>query len=73
MGVVLLTALAPRVLGHWGFSPDQIAVLEAVSCWEHVEHFSRGALEPRLVAGHISVCSFLLWATAVSCRRVDAG
>lgn len=72
MGVVLLTALAPRVLAYWSFSSEQIAIVEAVSCWGHVERFSRGMFEPRLAAGHLSVCSALLWATAVACRRVDA-
>ena len=73
MGLVLFTALAPRVLAYWNFSPDQIALVEAVSCWGHIERFSRGTLELRLIVGHISVCSVLLWATAVTCRRVDAG
>jgi ABC-2 type transport system permease protein len=72
MGFVLLTALAPRVLAYWSFSTDQIAIVEAISCWSHIERFSRGTLEPRLVGGHISVCSALLWGTAVTCRRVDA-
>jgi hypothetical protein len=71
MGLVLLTALAPRVLAYWSFSPDQIALVEAVSCWGHIERFSRGMIEPCLVAGHISLCSILLWGTAVTCRRVD--
>jgi ABC-2 type transport system permease protein len=73
LGLVLLTALAPRVLAYWHFSPSQIGLVESVSCWGHLEQFSRGTLEPRLVAGHISACSILLWNAAVICRRVDAG
>jgi ABC-2 type transport system permease protein len=71
MGLFLLLGLAPRVLGHWGFSADQVQLVEAVSCWGHVERFSRGVIEPRVVAGHITVASVMLWATAYTCRRID--
>ncbi|MBI3862762.1 MAG: ABC transporter permease [Planctomycetia bacterium] len=73
MGLIVLIALAPRVLAYWSFAPDQIALVEAVSCWGHLERFSRGTIEPRIVAGHLSVCAALLWGTAVTCRRVDEG
>jgi ABC-2 type transport system permease protein len=73
MGLVLLTALAPRALAFWGFSHDQIAIVEAVSCWGHLARFSRGTFEPHLAVGHITACSILLACTAATCRRADGG
>jgi hypothetical protein len=48
-------------------------MLEAISCWGHVERFGRGVIVPRIIAGHLSVCAALLWGTACVARRVDEG
>jgi hypothetical protein len=42
-----------------------------LSCWGHIDRFSRGVIEPRVVAGHLTFCAALLWATAKVARRVD--
>jgi len=73
MGLVLLTALAPRALALWGFSHDQISLVEAVSCWGHLARFSRGTFELHLAVGHVTACSILLGCTAATCRRADGG
>ncbi|MBS0267082.1 MAG: ABC transporter permease [Planctomycetes bacterium] len=69
MGWILLLALAPRVLASWNFSVEQIAIVESLSCWAHLERFSRGTLEPQLMAGHVSACAVFLAGTAALCRR----
>ena len=73
MGVILLVGVAPRVLAYWNFSAEQVRLVETVSCWGHVERFSRGVIEPRIVAAHLTVSAILLWATAYTCRRIDQG
>ncbi len=73
MGGILVLGFVPRILDYWNFTPDQISFVEAVSCWSHVERFSRGVIEPRIIAGHASVCATLLWVTAGVSRRVDDG
>ena len=71
MGIVLLLGFAPRMLEYWNCPPETAALVESISCWKHVERFSRGVIEPRIIAGHVSVCALLLWMTAVMSRRVD--
>jgi hypothetical protein len=73
MGTILLLGIAPRVLANWGFSTEQIHVAEILSCWGHVDRFSRGVIEPRVVAGHLTVCAGLVWGTARVARRADEG
>jgi ABC-2 type transport system permease protein len=68
---ILVLGFAPRVLEYWNFAPDQVRLIEAASCWGHIERFGRGVIEPPLVAGHLSVCAALLWGTAWVARRVD--
>lgn len=71
MGMILLVSLAPRLLIHWGYSADQVRLAEAVSCWGQIERFSRGVIEPQVVAGHVTICAVLLWLTARVARRID--
>jgi ABC-2 type transport system permease protein len=71
MGGVLVFGFVPRIMDYWSFSADQISFIESVSCWGHVERFSRGVIEPRIIAGHASVCAALLWGTAKVSRRLD--
>ncbi len=71
MCLIFLWGLAPRVLAYWNFSADQVALVETISCWGHVERFSRGVVEPRIIAAHATVTAVLLWATAYTCRQVD--
>jgi ABC-2 type transport system permease protein len=73
MGGILVVGFVPRIMEYWSFSAEQISFCEAVSCWGHVERFSRGVIEPRIIAGHMSVCAALLWGTAWVARRVDDG
>lgn len=69
MGCVLLIGMAPRLLEYWGFPADSIRVVSALSCWGHLERFSRGVIEPRLIAGHLSASAILIWSAAAVCRR----
>ncbi len=71
MGTILAVGLAPRILEFWNIPRESIQFVEAISCWAHLERFSRGVIEPRLIAGHLTVCVLLLWATALVSRRVD--
>lgn len=73
MGLILALGVAPRMLAHWNFSADQVRLAETLSCWGHVERFSRGVIELRIIAAHVTVSAILLWTTAVTCRRVDEG
>ncbi|HEY2252754.1 MAG TPA: ABC transporter permease, partial [Planctomycetaceae bacterium] len=73
MSLIFLFGLAPRVLAYWNFSAEQVRLVESISCWGHVERFSRGIIEPRIIAAHLTVSAMLLWATAYTCRRVDEG
>lgn len=73
MGLILLVAVAPRILAYWNFSAEQVQLAEAISCWGHVERFCRGVIEPRIIAAHVTFSAVLLWATAFTCRRVDEG
>jgi len=70
---ILVLGFAPRVLDYWNFSAEQVRLIEAASCWGHIERFSRGVIEPSIIAGHLSVCAALLWGTAWVARRVDEG
>lgn len=71
MGIILVSGFAPRMLEYWNVPAQQAAIVAAVSCWTHVERFSRGAIEPQVIAGHLSLCALLLWTTATMSRRVD--
>jgi ABC-2 type transport system permease protein len=73
MGMILVVGLLPRVLAHWGYSIEQTRFIESISCWGHIDRFSRGVIEPRVIAGHLSACMVLLWATARVARKVDEG
>jgi len=73
MSLIFLLGLAPRLLVYWNFSAEQVQLVESISCWGHVERFSRGVIEPRIVAAHLTVTWALLWATAYTCRRIDEG
>ncbi|HLJ12481.1 MAG TPA: hypothetical protein VKU82_14905, partial [Planctomycetaceae bacterium] len=70
---ILLMGLAPRIMEYWNFSSAQVHLVESVSCWAHVERFSRGTIEPRIIAGHASICAALVWASSAIARRVDDG
>lgn len=73
--MLLLLALSflPRVLEAQGFAHERLAWLDTLSCWGHLEGFSRGMILPRVVAGHLSACLVLIrLATEVS-RGVDDG
>jgi ABC-2 type transport system permease protein len=70
---ILILGFAPRMLGYWNFSAESVRLIEAASCWGHIERFSRGVIAPPIVAGHLSVCALLLWGTAWVARRVDEG
>ena len=71
MGAILLLGFAPRMLEYWGFPAEQTALVESISCWNQIERFSRGVIEPRIIAAHVSLCALLLWATATLARRID--
>jgi len=71
MGLLLLIGMAPRMLEYWGFPPESIRFVSALSCWGHVERFSRGVIEPPLIAGHLTVAAILIWSAAAACRRGD--
>jgi ABC-2 type transport system permease protein len=73
MGTILLASVVPRLLDHWGFPAEKIRLVESVSCWLHIERFSRGVVEPRIISGHVSFCAVLLWGAAGVVRRVDDG
>jgi ABC-2 type transport system permease protein len=71
MGLLLLIGMAPRILEFWGFSAESIRLVSSLSCWGHVERFSRGVIEPPLVACHLTVSAILIWAATAVCRRGD--
>jgi len=71
MGMILVAGFLPKVLEYWNYSREQVRLLEAFSCWGHFERFSQGAIEPRLIAAHVSACAALLLGTAHFSRRVD--
>jgi hypothetical protein len=71
MAMVLVVGILPRVLAYWGYSMEQTRFIEIISCWGHIDRFSRGVIEPRVIAGHMTFCAGLLWATAYVARRVD--
>ena len=70
---ILLIGLAPRIMEYWSFSGAQVHLVESISCWAHVERFSRGTIEPRIIAVHASLCATLVWGSAAVARRVDDG
>jgi gliding motility-associated transport system permease protein len=71
MGLLLLIGMAPRILEYWGFPAESIRFISALSCWGHVERFSRGVIELPLIAGHLTVSAILIWSAAAACRRGD--
>lgn len=71
MGTILAAGFVPRILPYWGFASAQIEAAQTISLWGQVERFSRGVIEPRVIAGHVSICATLLWGTAYISRRVD--
>lgn len=71
MGMILLIGFAPRVLEYWSYSREQVRFIATISCWGHLERFSQGVIEPRIIAGHLSICVALLWGTVHFSRRVD--
>ncbi|MGE5194583.1 MAG: ABC transporter permease [Deltaproteobacteria bacterium] len=73
MGTILMAGVVPRVLEYWSGSPESIRLVESISCWGHIQRFSRGVIEPGIIAGHVSVCAVLLWGTGYVARRVDDG
>jgi ABC-2 type transport system permease protein len=73
MATIIVVGLLPRVLAHWGCSMEQVGFIEMISCWGHLDRFSRGVIEPRVIAGHMTFCAGLLWVTAYVTRRVDEG
>ena len=73
MSLIFLLGLAPRVLAYWNFSADQVRLVETISCWGQVERFSRGVIEPSVIAAHVTVSALSLWATAWTCRIEDRG
>ncbi|MFN0052122.1 MAG: ABC transporter permease [Planctomycetales bacterium] len=64
MSLLLLAGFLPRALEVWGFAREQLAWVEYVSCWGHLESFSRGTILPRVIVGHASVVAVALWLTA---------
>jgi ABC-2 type transport system permease protein len=71
MGLMLLVGTAPRMLAYWNFPAESIRFVQALSCWGHVERFSRGVIEPSLVAGHLTATAILIWIAALTCRCGD--
>jgi ABC-2 type transport system permease protein len=71
MGLMLLVGMAPAMLARWGFSAESTDFIQALSCWGHLERFSRGVIEPRLVAGHLTASAILIWIAAFTCRCGD--
>lgn len=71
MGAILCVGFVPRVLEYWSFPAAQIALVESLSCWAHIDRFSRGIVEPPIVVAHLSICASLLWGTAYLSRKVD--
>lgn len=71
MGIVLLLGFAPRMLEYWHVPHDQAALIESISCWKQVERFSRGVIEPRVIAAHVSCCATLLSSASILSRRID--
>jgi ABC-2 type transport system permease protein len=71
MGAILVAGFVPRILEYWGYSQEQVRILETVSCWGHFERFSQGVIEPRIIVAHVSICAVLLWGTVHFSRRVD--
>jgi ABC-2 type transport system permease protein len=71
MGLILLLGLAPRVLAYWNASGELVRIVELFSCWGHVERFSRGVVEPQIVAAHATFSTSLMWASTWTSRRVD--
>jgi len=57
------------MLEYWDFPADTIRLISALSCWGHVERFSRGVIEPSLIAGHLTASALLIRSAAVACRR----
>src|SRR5262249_21343542 len=71
MGSILILGFGPRILEYWNYSREQVRLLETISCWGNFERFSQGVIEPRIIAGHLSLCAALLWGTAHFSRRMD--
>jgi hypothetical protein len=71
MGIIFLLGIVPRVLANWGCSTDQIRLAEIVSFWGHVDRLSRGVIEPRVIAGHLTMCAGFVWGTSRIARRMD--
>lgn len=68
---LLLLSFVPRMLQIWGTAPEPWRWIETFSCWGHLERFSRGTISPRLVVGHLSTWSVLLWLSARLVHKVD--
>lgn len=70
LGLLLLGVL-PRALEFWEFPRERTAWIQGISCWGHLERFSRGTILPRVVIGHFLVTAGLLWAATRISRRLD--
>jgi ABC-2 type transport system permease protein len=71
MLVVLVLSLVPRMLTSWHLTPEQIGLVEGLSCWGQFEKLSQGVVSPRLILAHISVSVVLLSLAAELARWRD--
>lgn len=71
MGVLLVLSLLPRALEYWQLGDKWISLSAKLACWEHLAEFSRGAVDPRIVCGHVSFTVFLLWLATQSSNWRD--
>jgi ABC-2 type transport system permease protein len=71
LGVLFLSVL-PKLLGFWNCPSEWLRWAASVSCWGQLEQFSQGAVSPRIIVGHFSVCVLLLWGTTLTARSRDA-
>ncbi len=71
MLIVVTLSLLPKALTYWQLPAEQIQLAEILSCWGHLERFSQGLVDPRIIAGHLSVTVFVLWLTVCTARYPD--
>lgn len=65
---LLVLSLAPRAMLHWRISEAWISLADRVACWEHLASFSTGAIDVRVICGHVTCSIFLLWIACQATR-----
>ncbi len=71
MIALLLLSLAPQSMQYWQLDESWIAAAERVAVWEHLAAFSTGAVDPRVICGHVTFACFLLWIACQVCKVRD--